>query len=51
MVFYAVFITTLLMLYVAQSSPNLSLHVIALGGLSSLFFWSETIRIWRHKTW
>ena len=51
MVFYAVFITTLLMLYVAQSFPNLSLHALALGGLSSLFFWIETIRIWRHRAW
>ena len=51
MIFYAVFITTLLMLYVAQNFPDLSLHAIALGGLSSLFFWIETIRIWRHRTW
>jgi uncharacterized membrane protein len=51
MVFYAVFITTLLILYVAQSFQNLSLHAIALGGFSSLFFWIEAIRIWRHKAW
>ncbi|MCC6024549.1 MAG: ArsR family transcriptional regulator [Thaumarchaeota archaeon] len=51
MVFYAVFITTLLVLYVAQSFPNLSLHAISLGGFSSLFFWIETIRIWRHRAW
>jgi DNA-binding transcriptional ArsR family regulator len=51
MVFYAVFITSLLALYAAQSFPNLSLHAIALGGFSSLFFWIEAIRIWRHKAW
>ena len=39
----AIIVATLLMLYVAQNFPDLSLHVIALGGLSTLFFWSETI--------
>ncbi|MEM3793850.1 MAG: ArsR family transcriptional regulator [Candidatus Bathyarchaeia archaeon] len=51
MIFYAVFITALLALYVAQSFPDVNLHAVALGGFSSLFLWIETLRIWRHRSW
>ncbi len=51
MIFYAVFITTLLALHVAQTLPNVNLHAIALGGFASIFFWIETIRVWRHQAW
>ncbi|RLG07683.1 MAG: hypothetical protein DRN59_00725 [Thaumarchaeota archaeon] len=51
MIFYAVFITTLLILYLARNIPSPDPHAVALGILASLFLWIETIRLWRHRLW
>jgi len=51
MLFYAVFLTALLTLYLIRSFPSSDLHVVAIGVLSSIFFWIETARLWRHKLW
>jgi len=51
MIFYAVFITTLLILYLARNIPSPDPHAAALGILASLFLWIETIRLWRHRLW
>ncbi len=51
MLFYAVFLTALLTLYLMRSFPILDLHAAAIGALSSIFFWIETARLWRHKLW
>jgi len=51
MLFYAVFLTALLTLYLIRSFPSSDLHVVAIGALSSIFFWIETARLWRHKLW
>jgi len=51
MLFYAVFLTALLTLYLIRSFPNSDLYVVAIGALSSIFFWIETARLWRHKLW
>ena len=51
MIFYAVFITTLLILYLARNIPSPDPHATALGILASLFLWIETIRLWRHRLW
>lgn len=51
LVFYAVFLTTLLALYVAQSFPDISFHAVAIGGFAALFFWIEAVRLWRHRAW
>lgn len=51
LVFYAVFLTALLTLYIAQNLSNINLHAVALGGLAAIFFWIETIRLWRHRIW
>jgi len=51
MIFYAVFITTLLILYLARNISSPDLHAVVLGILASLFLWIETIRLWRHRLW
>ena len=51
MLFYAVFLTALLTLYLIRSFPSSDLHAIAIGAFSSIFFWIETVRLWRHKLW
>ena len=51
MLFYAVFLTALLTLYLIRSFPSPDLHAIAIGALSSIFLWIETVRLWRHKLW
>lgn len=50
-IFYAVFLTTLLILYIIQNLGNLNPYAIAFGAFSSIFFWIETIRVWRHRLW
>jgi len=51
MLFYAAFLTALLTLYLIRSFPSPDLHAITIGVLSSIFFWIETARLWRHKLW
>jgi len=51
MLFYAVFLTALLTLYLIRSFPSPDLHATTIGALSSIFFWIETARLWRHKLW
>jgi len=51
LIFYAVFLTALLTLYIIQSIPDINLHATVMGGLAAAFFWIETIRLWRHTSW
>jgi len=51
LIFYAVFLTALLTLYMIQNFPDVNLHAVTLGGFAALFFWIETIRLWRHRSW
>jgi len=51
LIFYAVFLTTFLLLYIWQNFPNLNPHALAFGGFASAFLWFETVRLWRHKLW
>ncbi len=51
LIFYAVFLTALLTLYIIQSIPDINLHATVMGGLAAAFFWVETIRLWRHTSW
>jgi len=50
-IFYAVFLTTLLILYVIQNLDSLNAYALAFGVFSSIFFWIEAIRVWRHRLW
>jgi len=50
-VFYAVFFTSFLILYIWQNFPNLDLNALAMGGFASAFLWYEAIRLWKHKLW
>ena len=50
-IFYAVFLTTLLILYVIQNLDGLNAYALAFGVFSSIFFWIEAIRVWRHRLW
>ncbi|MCS7132574.1 MAG: hypothetical protein N3F65_03185 [Nitrososphaeria archaeon] len=49
--FYAVFFTSFLLLYIWQSFPMLDPNVLAIGCLASIFLWYEAIRLWRHELW
>ena len=51
LVFYAVFTTTLTVLYILQNLQNLNPYAFSFGAISSIFFWFETIRLWRHRLW
>ncbi len=51
LIFYAVFLTTLLALYIIQNVHDLNPYALAFGGFASVFLWFETIRLWRHKLW
>ena len=49
--FYAVFLTTLLALYVVQNLNDLNPYALVFAVFSSAFFWVETVRLWRHRLW
>lgn len=51
LIFYAVFTTTLTTLYILQNLQNLNPYAVSFGAISSIFFWFETIRLWRHRLW
>lgn len=50
-VFYAVFLSSFLLLYLLQNLPSPDLNVLIIGCLSSAFFWYEAIRLWKHGSW
>ena len=49
--FYAVFFTTLSILYFFQNLGSLDLYASSFSILSTAFFWFETIRLWRKGLW
>jgi hypothetical protein len=48
-IFYAVFFTSLLFIYFFQFGFFVNLFAIAFGVTASVFFWYETIRVWKRK--
>lgn len=51
LLFYAVFFTTLLTLYLLQNLGNLNLYALTFAAVGAMAFWIETLRLWTHETW
>ena len=51
LLFYAVFFTTLLTLYLLQNLGNLNPYALTFAAVGAAAFWIETLRLWIHKTW
>lgn len=51
LLFYAVFFTTLLTLYLVQNLGNLDPYALTFAAVGVIAFWIETLRLWTHKTW
>jgi hypothetical protein len=50
--FYAIWLSTMLVIYVVLYQPNGSVHNIAalmFGVVASIVLWIETVRLWREK--
>ena len=48
-IFYALFFTTLLALYVSQNLFSLNLFAVGFALVAALMSWYETLRVWRRK--
>ncbi|MCL7383569.1 MAG: hypothetical protein LZ172_03795 [Thaumarchaeota archaeon] len=49
--FYAVFFTSLTLLYVLNHYPNLDVYALTFSSASMIISWYETVKIWRRREW
>ncbi|MCS7126189.1 MAG: hypothetical protein NZ929_04680 [Aigarchaeota archaeon] len=49
--FYAVFFTSLTLLYIINHYPDLDLYAITFSTVSTTITWYETLKIWRQREW
>ncbi|MEN2974505.1 MAG: hypothetical protein ABDH32_02870 [Candidatus Caldarchaeales archaeon] len=49
--FYAVFFTSLTLLYILNNYADLDIYALTFSVVSTIVTWYETVKVWRHKEW